>query len=69
MFKFKCVITRTGKRPVTRFFRCKTSDEAKGEVSQFLPPHLSKEKWGVNYEETRWRKSSDWCSVVLEMMI
>ena len=49
--------------------RNKTPEEAKQIVDQMLPPHLYKQAWIRNREHTRWRKSSDWCSVVLEMML
>ena len=68
MFRFKCTVTRTGKRPFTRLFKCNTDAEAKEQVRRFLPPHLCQQAWIVNREETRWRKSSDWCSVVLELI-
>ena len=68
MFRFKCIITRRGKAPVTRIFKCKGSDEAKTKAGEILPPHLYQQAWMRNSEHTRWRKSSDWCSVVLEAM-
>ena len=67
MFKFKCVITRTGKQPVTRIFKCKGSDEAKTKAGELLPPHLSQQAWR-KFSGTHWRKESDWCSVVLTEM-
>ena len=67
MFRFKCVITRTGKRPVTRTFKCRGSSEAKAEAGKFLPPHLYKQAWR-KFSGAHWRKESDWCSVVLTEM-
>ena len=67
MFRFKCVITRTGKQPVTRMFKCKDSNEAKRKAGEFLPPHLYQQAWR-KFSETRFYKESDWCSVVLEAM-
>ena len=68
MFKFKCTITRRGKAPVTRIFKCKSSIEAKSKAGELLPPHLYQQAWMRNPEETRWNKSSDFCSVLLIML-
>ena len=48
--------------------RKKTESEAKQIVGQMLPPHLYKQAWIRNREHTRWRKNSDFCSVVLEVV-
>ena len=77
MFKFKCYPctehhsrrTRQGKSPVTRIFKCNSSNEAKDEAAKLIPPHLYRQAWIRNpTERTRWRKSSDWCSVILEII-
>ena len=68
MFKFKCTVTRQGKSPVTRIFKCNSSNEAKDEAAKLIPPHLYRQAWIRNPERTRWRKSSDWCSVILEII-
>ena len=67
MFRFKCVITRRGKAPVTRIFKCKSSSEAKTKAGELLPPHLYRQAWR-KFSETHWRKESDWCSVMLTEM-
>ena len=84
MFKFKCTVTRQGKSPVTRIFKCyqrpptpserKSNDyEAKDEAAKLIPPHLYRQALDIESIPdstacTRWRKSSDWCSVILEII-
>ena len=48
MFKFKCTVTRQGKSPVTRIFKCKSIYEAKDEAAKLIPPHLYQQAWMRN---------------------
>ena len=52
MFKFKCTITRRGKAPVTRIFKCKDSIEAKNEAASFCR-HICISKRGCVIQRRR----------------